>query len=55
MSIVDVPFELTLTEQESLAYGKYYSIDLHRLDIKPQLTGEIPQNEEKLINKKVSN
>ena len=37
MSIVDVPFELTLTEQESLAYGKYYSIDLHRMDIKPQL------------------
>ena len=52
MSIVDVPFELTLTEQESLAYGKYYSIDLHRLDIKPQLTGEKPQNEEKLITNK---
>lgn len=38
MSIVDVPFELTLTEQQSLAYGTYYSIDLHRTDIKPQLT-----------------
>lgn len=37
MSIVDVPFELTLTEQESLAYGTYYSIDLHRTDIKPQI------------------
>ena len=37
MSIVDVPFELTLTEQQSLAYGTYYSIDLHRSDIKPQL------------------
>ena len=37
MSIVDVPFELTLTEQQSLAYGTYYSIDLHRTDIKPQL------------------
>lgn len=37
MSIVGVPFELTLTEQQSLAYGTYYSIDLHRTDIKPQL------------------
>ncbi len=37
MSIVDVPFELTLTEQQSLAYGTYYSVDLHRTDIKPQL------------------
>ena len=52
MSIVDVPFELTLTEQESLAYGKYYSIDLHRLDIKPQLTGERPQIEDKQIPNK---
>ena len=44
MSIVDVPFELTLTEQQSLAYGTYYSIDLHRTDIKPQLTTDtIPQ------------
>lgn len=40
MSIVGVPFELTLTEQQSLAYGIYYSIDLHRTDIKPQLVGE---------------
>ena len=40
MSIVDVPFELKLTEQESLAYGKYYSIDLHGMDIKPQLVGD---------------
>lgn len=37
MSIVDVPFELSLIEQQSLAYGVYYSIDLHRCDIKPQL------------------
>lgn len=37
MSIVDVPFELTLTEQESLAYGTYYSIDLRGSDMKPQL------------------
>ena len=37
MSIIGVPFELTLTEQESLAYGTYYSIDLHGLDQKPQL------------------
>ena len=55
MSIVDVPFELTLTEQESLAYGKYYSIDLHRLDIKPQLTGEKPQIEDKQIPNKQEN
>ncbi len=52
MSIVDVPFELTLTEQESLAYGKYYSIDLHRSDIKPQLTAEKPQIEDKQIPNK---
>lgn len=37
MSIVDIPFELTLTEQQSLAYGPYYSIDLQRSDIKPHL------------------
>lgn len=44
MSIVGVPFELTLTEQQSLAYGTYYSIDLHRTDIKPQLVEDsIPQ------------
>ena len=41
MSIVGVPFELTLTEQQSLAYGIYYSIDLHRTDIKPQLVKDI--------------
>jgi hypothetical protein len=41
MSIVGVPFELTLTEQQSLAYGTYYSIDLHRTDIKPQLVEDI--------------
>ena len=41
MSIVGVPFELTLTEQQSLAYGTYYSIDLHRTDIKPELVGDI--------------
>ncbi len=40
MSIVDVPFELTLTEQQSLAYGTYYSIDLHRTDIKPYLVND---------------
>ena len=37
MSIVNVPFELSITEQQSLAFGTYYSIDLHRSDIKPQL------------------
>jgi len=46
MSIVNVPFELTLAEQQSLAYGSYYSIDLHRLDIKPQL---VLANEPKLL------
>lgn len=40
MSIVDVPFELTLSEQQSLAYGTYYSIDLHRVDIKPQIISD---------------
>lgn len=37
-SIVNVPFELILTEQQSLAYGPYYSLELHGKDIKPQLT-----------------
>lgn len=40
LSIVGVPFELTLTEQQSLAYGTYYSIDLHRTDIKPKLVDD---------------
>lgn len=49
MSIVNVPFELSLTEQESLAYGTYYSIDLRRTDIKPKLTSDnenttLPEN-----------
>lgn len=43
ISIVDVPFELSLTEQQSLAYGTYYSIDLHRTDIKPKLTNNTPR------------
>ena len=44
MSIVGVPFELTIHEQQSIGYGTYYSIDLRRTDIKPQLvTDEIPQ------------
>ena len=47
MSIVDVPFELTLTEQQSLAYGTYYSIDLQRTDIKPYL---INANENKQLS-----
>lgn len=51
-SIVGVPFELTLTEQDSLGYGVYYSLGLKGIDMKPQLTGEIPQNEEKLITNK---
>ena len=46
--ITQIPFELTLNAQESLAYGTYYSIDLRRTDIKPQLTltGENIQNQE---------
>lgn len=43
LSIKGVPFELTLTPQESLAYGTYYSLDLKRTDIKPQLIIEQPQ------------
>ncbi len=43
ISIVDVPFELSLTEQQSLAYGTYYSIDLHRTNIKPKLTNNTPR------------
>ena len=44
MCLVGVRFELTLTEQQSLAYGTYYSIDLHRTDIKPQLvTDALPK------------
>ena len=42
MSIVDVPFELKLDAQESLAYGTYYSLDLRRTYIKPQLTNATP-------------
>lgn len=44
ISIVGVPFELTLTEQQSLVYGTYYSIDLHRTDIKPQLVESETEN-----------
>lgn len=50
MSIVGVPFELKLDAQESLAYGTYYSIDLHRTDVKPVLTGQtLPQIEQKTL------
>ena len=49
ISIVGVPFELTLTEQQSLAYGIYYSIDLRRADIKPHI---ITNNENKLTESK---
>ena len=42
MSIVNVPFELKLDAQESLSYGTYYSLDLRRTDIKPQLTNNVP-------------
>lgn len=54
MSIVDVPFELTLTEQQSLAYGTYYSIDLHRTDIKPQLEETNPQLNSTSENKQIT-
>ena len=40
MSIANVPFELTLTEQQSLAYGTYYSIDLRRADMKPHIVND---------------
>jgi len=44
ISIANVPFELSLIEQESLAYGTYYSIDLKRTDIKPCLVDKkVPQ------------
>ena len=38
ISIVNVPFELTLTPRESIGYGTYYSVNLKRADIKPKLT-----------------
>ena len=41
-SIVGVPFEMSLTETESIGYGKIYIINLKRLDIKPQLI-DIPE------------
>ena len=53
MSIVNVPFELKLTEQESLAYGKYYSIDLRGMDIKPQLVTDNAQKLEETATPKV--
>lgn len=54
MSIVGVPFELKLNEQQSLGYGIYYSIDLHRTDIKPELVENIkPQLGEAKENNKI--
>ncbi len=41
MSIVNVPFELSLNEVDDPLYGIYYSIDLHRTDIKPMLTNNV--------------
>jgi len=56
-SIVGVPFELKLDAQESLAYGTYYSIDLHRIDAKPVLTdGALPLIGQKpLLEAKIDN
>lgn len=48
MSIVNVPFELSLTEQQSLAYGTYYSIDLKRTDIKPYVISNNENNVDKI-------
>ena len=39
--IKGIPFELTLTEHESIGYGVYYSMNLCRADIVPKLTGEV--------------
>lgn len=38
ISLVGKVFELTLSQQESFAYGPYYSLNLQGQDIKPQLT-----------------
>lgn len=55
ISIVDVPFELTLNEQNSIAHGIYYTIDLKRTDIKPHLVNIDSDNElkEKEKNKNI--
>lgn len=45
ISIVDVPFELILNEQSSLAHGIYYTIDLKRMDNKPHLVNIDSNNE----------
>lgn len=42
MSIVNVPFELSLNEVDDPLYGIYYTIDLRRTDIKPMLTTSVP-------------
>lgn len=43
-SIVGIPFELSLTEQQSLAYGTYYSVDLRRIDVKPHVVANTTDN-----------
>lgn len=43
-SIVNIPFELTLIEKESIGYGIYYCLELHGEDNKPQLvTDAVPK------------
>lgn len=42
-SMLNVPFELWLTEKEHLVYGKYYVINIRRKDFKPKLTVDIEQ------------
>jgi len=37
-SMIDVPFELWLTEKEHMVYGTYYVINIKRKDYKPKLT-----------------
>lgn len=50
ISIKGVPFDLTLTEHESIGYGVYYSLNLSMSDTVPKLTGDVV--EEKQIEEK---
>lgn len=54
-SIVGVPFELTLTEQDSLGYGVYYSLNLQGIDMKPQLTVQRPEELETIVQNSQEN
>lgn len=54
-SLVNTPFELMITEQQSLAYGTYYSLELHGEDIKPQLTIDSKEEIRRIENGKLEN